>query len=206
MRTLRDVLSWTNKCEITLRISDLLAWLCPQVWIWLNSVKFFIFHLWLMFMTHLNFILEIIKTNMRLFLSIRNSKISYFHNFHSGHFWTYVLFCGRFWPHGQINPSGFVRPHGHIWSFGHFWLLYLRPQSHIWRHSIMDSGPRTPGPYWLCPFLTPSDLFDPCQSSCKEGVTGKQCNECAKGYIPSESLEAPCVKSKSIFHYTLISK
>ena len=44
-------------------------------------------------MTHLYFILEIIQTYMRLFLSIRNSKISYFHNFHSG----------RFWPHGQLT-------------------------------------------------------------------------------------------------------
>ena len=37
-------------------------------------------------------------------------------------------------------------------------------------------------------------VFDPCQSSCKEGVTGRECSRCAKGYVQSKSLEAPCTK------------
>ena len=39
-----------------------------------------------------------------------------------------------------------------------------------------------------------NSVFDPCQSSCKEGVTGRECSRCAKGYVQSKSLEAPCTK------------
>ena len=56
--------------------------------------------------------------------------------------------------------------------------------------------------FWLksshLPFLTPVD------SPCKEGVTGKECTRCAKGYIQSESFDVPCVskyRPKSYLHF-----
>ena len=47
---------------------------------------------------------------------------------------------------------------------------------------------------WTHPRKKGEIVFDPCQSSCKEGVTGRECSRCAKGYVQSKSLEAPCTK------------
>ena len=74
-------------------------------------------------------------------------------------------------------------------SYNHQWLIAHLGMSHKTRISRLD-----------CSHLNPptqkrgNSVFDPCQSSCKEGVTGRECSRCAKGYVQSKSLEAPCTK------------
>ena len=41
-------------------------------------------------------------------------------------------------------------------------------------------------------FLTPNE------SPCKEGVTGKECTRCAKGYVQSDSFDVPCISKFSL--------
>ena len=41
-------------------------------------------------------------------------------------------------------------------------------------------------------FLTPKE------SPCKEGVTGKECTRCAKGYVQSDSFDVPCISKFSL--------